>query len=489
MRIKHPTSIWQSLDWTMILMYLALVIAGWFSICGATHSPGEDLLTWGDRPMMQLVWMTLGLVLGGAVLMVRASLFEELAPLLYVLMLLLCLVTIFVAPDIKGSRSWLVMGPIRLQPAEFTKVATALMLAWRCSRLEFRIGSPRSYLQVSAIIMAPVLLILGQSETGSALVFFALFLALYREGFTGLFMGIGGAATMYFVTALILGDTVWWGATDAGAFVITTMIIVFTLLLVAIYGRLGAGLQYMTLGLVGVLLLGWVVTRFIYAFNMVYLSGGLLLGLVGYLVALWVIQVGRRYADRYVFIALFGVGSVVFALSTDYVFDQVLEPHQQVRIKIALGVEDDPQGKGYNVEQSKIAIGSGGLWGKGFLEGTQTKLSYVPEQDTDFIFCTVGEEQGFIGSVVLIAGYLIFILRIQIMAERQTSLFGRVYGYCVCCIFLFHLVINVGMVLGLLPVIGIPLPFFSYGGSSLWGFSFMLFIFLGIDGRRNNRHL
>ena len=196
----------------------------------------------------------------------------------------------------------------------------------------------------------------------------------------------------------------------------------------------------------------------------------------------------RDYLLRYAMMALFALGSLGFFYSVSYVFNDILQPHQQVRIKVALGIESDLRGKGYNVDQSKIAIGSGGLTGKGFLKGTQTKLNYVPEQETDFIFCTVGEESGFVGSASLVIFYGIFILRIVALAERQVSRFGRVYGYCVASILLFHLFINVGMVLGLVPVIGIPLPFFSYGGSSLWGFTFLLFILIGIDARRG-RHI
>ena len=195
--------------------------------------------------------------------------------------------------------------------------------------------------------------------------------------------------------------------------------------------------------------------------------------------------VGRKLSC--LLIGLFALASVGFLYSSDYVFNQVLEPHQQMRIKVVLGLEEDPTGAGYNVNQSKIAIGSGGLTGKGFLNGTQTKLKYVPEQDTDFIFCTVGEEQGFVGSTVVLLLYLAFILRLLVVAERQPSAFGRVYGYSVLSIFLFHLFINIGMVLGLTPVIGIPLPFFSYGGSSLWGFTILLFIFLRVDAGRDRR--
>jgi len=208
------------------------------------------------------------------------------------------------------------------------------------------------------------------------------------------------------------------------------------------------------------------------------------LALVAILVVVLIILAIREYLFRYALMAVFALGSLGFFYSVNYVFNDILQPHQQVRIKIALGIESDLKGKGYNVDQSKIAIGSGGLTGKGFLKGTQTKLNYVPEQETDFIFCTVGEESGFVGSTALLIMYAVFILRIVAVAERQVTRFGRVYGYCVASIFLFHLFINVGMVLGLVPVIGIPLPFFSYGGSSLWGFTFLLFIFLGIDSRR-----
>jgi rod shape determining protein RodA len=189
----------------------------------------------------------------------------------------------------------------------------------------------------------------------------------------------------------------------------------------------------------------------------------------------------------YFYISLFAIASVGFLYSAGYVFDNILKPHQQVRIEVVLGMKEDLAGAGYNVNQSKIAIGSGGLTGKGFLNGTQTKLKYVPEQDTDFIFCTVGEEQGFVGASVVLLLFMTLILRLISLAERQHTRFGRVYGYSVMSIFFFHLFVNVGMVLGLTPVIGIPLPFFSYGGSSLWGFTILLFVFLRIDASRSTR--
>lgn len=485
--MNRSNSLWQSLDWWTIAIYLILVVAGWFSICGATYSfDMDELFAAGSRPVMQAIWIGLGLVIAFAVLMINSQMFETGAPLFYGLMVLLCLATIFVAPDIKGSRSWLVLGPLRLQPAEFTKVATALTLAWLCNRYGFEIKSVRSYATLLAVILIPVLLIIGQSETGSALVFFALFLALYREGFTGLFMGLGVAVATYFIGALIFAEQVWWGTTDAALFVVIHLIIVYSLIFLAMYGkRIEQSIVYLSLAYVGLSLVGILINLYIYSFDLSWLNMAMLTALVLYALYLFF----RTALVPYVLTAVFTLGSLGFFFSTNYVFNNILQPHQQVRIRLALGIEEDLRGKGYNVDQSKIAIGSGGLWGKGFLEGTQTKLNYVPEQDTDFIFCTVGEEQGFVGSSLLILAYAVFILRLCALAERQTTVFGRVYGYCVASIFFFHLFINVGMVLGLIPVIGIPLPFFSYGGSSLWGFSFMLFIFLGIDARRDNKHL
>ena len=208
---------------------------------------------------------------------------------------------------------------------------------------------------------------------------------------------------------------------------------------------------------------------------------------LGVLVVYLLVLAKKYWSKVYFLTAVFAISSLIFVSSIDYLFSDVMQPHQQMRIKVTLGMEDDLMGAGYNVNQSKIAIGSGGLLGKGYLNGTQTKLKYVPEQDTDFIFCTVGEEQGFAGSVFVLLLFLALILRLFYLAERQKSTFGRVYGYCVACIFLFHVMINIGMVTGLTPVIGIPLPFFSYGGSSLWGFTILLFIFLRIDMARKRR--
>lgn len=487
MRQTANEPFYKNIDWLTILMYLLLVFFGWLSICGASYNfEAEQLLAPGSRPVMQLIWIGLGVFLGFAVLSLDTDLFEVGAPLFYAAMMLLLMVTIVIAPDIKGSRSWLVLGPIRLQPAEFAKVATALTLAWLCNQYEFQINSIRSYAKLIGIVMLPVGLILLQQETGSALVFFVLFLALYREGFSGLFMGMAATLAIYFIGALVLENTLWWEMTDADLFFVCNVILAVSLILYGVYGNdqreRWRHLRWAAQGIGIVYLIAGVINFFV-SYDMAYVA--LALVVVAFLTFLYLML--REYMMRYLLMALFVVGSLGFFFSVGYVFSDILQPHQQVRIKIALGIESDLKGKGYNVDQSKIAIGSGGLTGKGFLKGTQTKLNYVPEQETDFIFCTVGEETGFIGSVSLLIGYAVFILRIVALAERQVTRFGRVYGYCVASIFLFHLFINVGMVIGLVPVIGIPLPFFSYGGSSLWGFTFLLFIFLGIDARRKRK--
>lgn len=428
---------------------------------------------------MQLIWMGLSGVLIFLILLSDVGWFETFAPIFYLVMMGLLLVTIFIAPDIKGSHSWLVLGPMRLQPAEFAKIATALMLATTLNRYKFRFNSWRAYGEVFAIVLLPMMLIFLQKEAGSALVYTALFLALYREGLSGIFLGLAFISVVLFVMALSLADTMW-GATNAAYWAIATVITFCMCIALLLSPKSRSRLfSWGLVGYVGVYLLALLFNHF-FPFDISFVAIGILALLIGY--CLWMAV--KRFARRYLLTALLGIGCVLYSLSVSFVFDNVLQPHQRGRIAVALGLKEDLKGMGYNVNQAKIAIGSGGLTGKGFLQGTQTKLSYVPEQDTDFIFCTVGEEHGFLGSTALLLFYLLLILRFFYLAERQVNAFGRVYGYCVGSIFLFHLVVNVGMVLGLVPVIGIPLPFFSYGGSSLWGFTILLFIFVRIDADR-----
>ena len=480
---RRRSNLFRRLDWPLVILYLLMIVGGWLAICGATYdfTPGH-LLDAGSRPMQQLIWIGLALLLGIVVLMIDEDLFESAAPYLYIIFILLLIVTAIVAPDIKGSRSWLVIGPVRVQPAEFAKLGTALMLAYWINRPEFKLSTIRGYLEVFTIILLPMAIIILQSETGSALVFCAFFLALYREGLSGVFLLLVSLAVTLFVVALMLAN-VAWGATDASRLLICTIISISTF---AYLSNLGHWKKHerRILWLIGVsyfagmyIAIRW--TPLDYSYVALVLMGSIIL------LCLW--RAIQHYSKTYLLIGLASIGLVAFSLSVEYVYNDILAPHQRMRIAVSLGIEQDPQGAGYNVDQAKIAIGSGGLLGKGFLQGTQTKLKYVPEQDTDFIFCTIGEEQGFVGAVVLLLLFLSMILRIMWRAEQHPSRFGRVYGYSLACVLLFHLMVNVGMVLGLVPVIGIPLPFFSYGGSSLCGFSLMLAVFLKIDASGKRR--
>ena len=476
-------SVWKTIDWWTIVLYMALITCGWFSICGASYDYGEpDFFDLGTRAGKQLMWIGCSLGLGFVLLMLEERIYDTYAYLVYAILLVLLFGTIFNPHEIKGSRSWIVLGPVSLQPAEFAKFATALALAKYMGNFSFSIGKWKDMAAALAIILVPMLLIICQKETGSALVYLSFFLVLYREGMTGSILFAGVCAVIYFIVGIRFSDSMMSdGCTSWGEFSVLCLIVIFSALLVNAYCK---GSQTAVKNILlqggGITLLGLLFSLYIIPFNVAYLLGGICTVLCIYLIYLFF----HKNIYNYLYILLFTIGSIGFFYSADYVFDNVLEPHQQVRIKVLLGMEDDPTGAGYNVNQSKIAIGSGGFTGKGFLNGTQTKLKYVPEQDTDFIFCTVGEEQGFVGSSVVILLFAALIWRLIHLAERQPSRFGRIYGYSVLSIFFFHLFVNVGMVLGITPVIGIPLPFFSYGGSSLWGFTILLFVFLRIDAAR-----
>lgn len=478
-------SIWKSLDWFTIVVYLLLITCGWFSVCGASYDYGDrDFLDFSTRAGKQFVWIICSFGLGFVLLMLDDTLYDMFSYIVYILLILLLVVTIFIAPDTKGSRSWLILGPVSLQPAEFAKFATALALAKFMNSYSFTIKNWKNALMLAFLILFPMLLIVMQRETGSALVFLAFFLVLYREGMPGVVLFAGICAVAYFIIGIRFAEVnIADTPTPIGAFTVLLLILLFAAGMVWVYMKRWKPVRNMLIGTAGTLLVAFVVSEYIVPFNLVWVEWGLCALAIGYLLYL---ALSERHLS-YLLVGLFALGSIAFLYSGDYFFNKVLEPHQQIRIKVVLGMEEDLAGAGYNVNQSKIAIGSGGLLGKGFLNGTQTKLKYVPEQDTDFIFCTVGEEEGFVGSALVLLLFLTLILRLIFVAERQTSTFGRVYGYSVMSIFLFHLFINIGMVLGLTPVIGIPLPFFSYGGSSLWGFTILLFIFLRIDAGRNRR--
>ena len=478
----RKTEIWKSIDWITIVLYLIMVIAGWFSICGASYEfDNVGLFDPSGRPGMQMIWFGTSLILIFIILMLESDFFDVFAYLIYAVVVVLLIATIFLAPNIKGSHSWLVIGPVRLQPAELAKFATALAVAKFMNGYGFRLTTFKNFAITLLLIFLPMICILLQKETGSALVYFAFFLMLYREGMTGYVLLTGICAVLFFVVGMKYSD-VMVDSTPMGQFLVSCLIQLISLGLV-----INVRKDYFNAKIIfGISMLTFLTSYIVSMFtpvNFAWVSIGLVVVTAIYLAYLSF----RNWVWHYVLISIFAIGSIGFLYSVDYVFNDILEPHQQIRIKVSLGLEDDPSGAGYNVNQSKIAIGSGGLTGKGFLNGTQTKLKYVPEQDTDFIFCTVGEEQGFLGASAVLILFGLFIVRLIVLAERQGYVFGRVYGYSVASIFLFHLAINVGMVTGLTPVIGIPLPFFSYGGSSLWGFTILLFIFLRLDASRKER--
>lgn len=422
-------------------------------------------------------------MLGLVILLIDVRVYENYAYVIYGALLLLLLVTIFIAPDIKGSRSWLVIGPMSLQPAEFGKFATALCLAKLFSGYNFVLNASRkNYVRALLIIFLPVVLILGQKETGSALVYLSLFFVLYREGMSGLILLAAFCAVLFFVVEVKFTGSLILGI-PSGQAAVFIMIMILIVAMLAIYCKHMDGARNVFLWFVGTGIIAYVLELCGVTIPGLFFF----LGVMAVSIAYCILLMFKTKARNLIITVGAAVMSIIFTFSVDYAFTSILQPHQQMRIKVALGIEDDLRGAGYNVNQSKIAIGSGGMWGKGFLNGTQTKLKYVPEQHTDFIYCTIGEEEGFVGSAAVLLMFLVLILRILTIAERQPTPFGRVYAYCVASYLIFHLSINIGMVIGLCPVIGIPLPFFSYGGSSLWGFTFLLFILLRIDASRRER--
>ena len=471
----------RNLDWVTVIIYLLMVVFGAISIYAASYDFDEaSMFSAAEFSGKQFRWIGLSFILAFVILLIDARMYETYAYPIYIAVMILLLITPFVAHDIKGSRSWISFGSMSLQPAEFAKFATALALAKLFNAYQFVLNAKSSnYLKAIALIILPIILILAQNETGSALTFMALFFVLYREGMSGLILFAAVFAVIIFVVAVKYVETAVFGM-PTGEFVVFSMIMAIMIGMSVMYSRrIEIGRNLLIL-FAGTALVEWALTAF---WDIAVPGLAVTLGVIFAGCVYIVIESIRRRRNKMLIGVATAVLSVIFLFSVNFAFDH-LQPHQQMRIKVVLGLEEDLRGAGYNVNQSKIAIGSGGLFGKGFLNGTQTKLKYVPEQHTDFIFCTIGEEEGFVGALAVTALYVGLILRIIKIAERQPKPFGRVYGYCVASYFIFHFCINIGMVIGLCPVIGIPLPFFSYGGSSLWGFTILLFILLKLDASR-----
>lgn len=428
--MRRTNSLIDNIDWFLVSLYFILMVFGWLNIYAAVYNEEfQSIFDTSQRYGKQLLWIGTSTLIASIILFIDERFFSTFGYLIYGIIILLLIVVIVIGAETKGATSWFAIGGFKIQPSEFSKFATNLALAKYLSTINIKMDNLKTKLSAIGIIGLPAVLILLQNDTGSALVYGAFVFVLYREGLSGNILLIGlASATLFVLTLLVQSTEVSIGES-------------------AING---------TFILMGVILL--LLSLFFY-FNRK--RKGLLVLLIG------------------VFIASIGL-----IQSVNYVFSEVLEPHQSKRINVLLGLESDPHGAGYNVNQSLIAIGSGGFAGKGYLEGTQTKYDFVPEQSTDFIFCTIGEEWGFIGSFFLIVLFMTFLLRILFLCSRQRSAFARIYGYGVASIFFFHFAINIGMTIGLAPVIGIPLPFFSYGGSSLWGFTILLFVFVKMDADR-----
>ena len=469
--MRRSNNILASTDWISVGLYLMLVLLGWVNIYAAVYNEEhQSIFDLSQRYGKQLVWILAGLLLAVIVFLIDSKFYSFFAYILYGISIVLLIAVMIVGKEIHGARSWFQFGSLHLQPSEFAKIAACLALARYLSSSNLKIKSFNTSIWILSIIFLPSLLIAIQPDMGSALVYIALILVAYREGFSELILMVGIILAVLFFLALLINQFL--------ILVILTglALLAFWILSRSLKKTLAGGL----LILIPSVLLFLLVERKILNLNRYYI---ILLSMALAVPVFLVYSYRKRL--RYVsLILLFLAGSAAFTFSVDYVFNNVLKEHQQHRVNILLGIESDPLGIGYNVAQSKIAIGSGGLTGKGFLQGTQTKFDFVPEQSTDFIFCTVGEEWGFLGTSIVLLLFILLLTRLILLAERQRSDFSRIYGYGVVAILFFHFAVNIGMTIGLLPVIGIPLPFFSYGGSSLWAFTILLFIFLRLDASR-----
>jgi rod shape determining protein RodA len=469
--MTRKINIWKKLDKPTILVFLLLVAIGWFNIYAAVyneeHSRIIDLTQQYGR---QLIWIIATLIIAIFVVIIDSRFYTFFAYFIYGGLIFLLMLVLLIGRDINGARSWFQFGPLSLQPSEFAKFGTVLALAAFFNSQKHDLKKLVVFAIASGIIILPALLIAAQPDMGSALIYFVLFLVLFREGMN-VYIFVSGvlALLLFFLTLAVDNLFLTVGLISAGfiiAFIVTRKWKI----------RL-EGLGIFILTALFLFLINRMIFKSLSDKNILFISV-LLSGIV------YSVYFYSKKAFKLLLIYGFVAGSLVFVNFVDFSFSRILKPHQKERVEILLGIRSDPHGTGYNVNQSMISIGSGGFTGKGFLQGTQTKFKFVPAQSTDFIFCTIGEEWGFMGSLVIIVLYVFLLMRLIMLAELQRSTFSRVYGYGVVSILFSHFFINIGMTIGLVPVIGIPLPFLSYGGSSLWGFTILLFIFLRLDASR-----
>jgi rod shape determining protein RodA len=471
--MKRRINLWSSLDWFTILIFLVMIFFGWVNIYAAVYNEeAPGIFDTTQRYGKQFIWIIAAIIIAFFVLITDSRFYIFFSYVIFALVIASLLLVLLAGKEINGARSWFAIGSFTLQPSEFAKFATALALAKYLSGSSGDLTSFRSLALAAVIIFAPAVLILLQPDMGSMIVFFSLVLVLYREGLSPWLFITGILAAILFVATLLAEH-------NHNVMIAVTLIAAAVHLysdrnpLLTLKGVVSAGV---------IILMIWLISQLIMPDiePAVIILAGMVISFVA-----WAYYIFRHKAKRVLILLTFLAGSLMFIFLVDFAFNNILKPHQQTRINDVLGAESDPYGTGYSLNQSIISIGSGGFSGKGFLNGTQTRFKFVPEQSTDFIFCTVGEEWGFLGSSFVIILFMVLLYRLIVLAERQRSSFTRIYGYGVVSILLFHFLINIGMTIGLVPVIGIPLPFFSYGGSSLWGFTLLLFIFLRLDASRN----
>ncbi|MDE6872277.1 MAG: rod shape-determining protein RodA [Bacteroidales bacterium] len=472
--------LFRNIDWLLVMCYLVLAAIGIINIYASIHSTESgSILDYSGRSGKQFMWLMVSLAAAVMIVFVfNPRIYESLSVPIYLAMILLLVAVIFLGSEAKGSRSWFEFGHVKFQPAEVSKISTSLLLATVMSQFGFKMGKIKDFLTVAAIIVLPMLIIILQNETGSTLVYVGFAFVLYREGLSGWLLFMIGMAIVLFIMTLTVSP-----------YMAIIFLLAVTTFCDAVYsGKLkGWAAKYLP----ALVVLGFVPTAiehaaglfenpedFMEAADPIYILAAVML--VSLPVVLF--HAYRRGNTFTYFAAAAVIAGTLLVFSTEFIFNDVLQDHQRKRIEVLLGMKEDPSGVGYNVNQSMIAIGSGGLAGKGYLNGTQTTYGFVPEQSTDFIFCTVGEEWGFLGSTAVILIYVFMIWRIVHNAEKSKEAFTRIYGYCVASCIFMHLFINIGMTIGIMPVIGIPLPFVSYGGSSLLAFTVLLFIFIALDG-------
>ena len=483
----------KTIDWSLVICWLIMILIGWVNIYASVHSSEpSSIFDWSSRSGKQFVWMASALVIALIILFaIPPRFYEGFSVFIYIFVIGLLVSVIFLGIEVKGSRSWFEFGPIRFQPAEISKIATSMLLATYMSQLGYRIGRMKDFIITALIILLPMGIIIMQSETGSALVYVGFIFMLYREGLSGWLIFMIGMAILTFILTL-----------TASPYTAILVLLSVASLCICLYSGKFRWWLFLCVPLIVLFaflpqLMQMLVANVVDAETLAAIAGGtegvdkpfimkieplhILLGTTEISLPFVAFQAFRE-RNTFTHMSIISLlAGIVLVFSTNFLFNDILQDHQRKRIEVLLGIKEDPTGVGYNVNQSMIAIGSGGLSGKGYLNGTQTTYGFVPEQSTDFIFCTIGEEWGFVGSAFVILLYVFLIWRIIIDAERSREGFTRIYGYCVACCIFMHLFINIGMTIGLMPVIGIPLPFISYGGSSLWGFTAMLFIFIALD--------